>query len=162
MLLPLLIKIFILLLFKTDDVKGEHCEEGWEDKVKEGLNCLFFDTMEANYADAKQFCKRKDANLIELKSNEELKLLSLTMNVMGLPGLWWGGASYAGGLWKWKESGQLLEQWIWGKWGSGANEKYPAFGYTCFVFSKGLWNNGEWKGANWLCNQHYKSICQKR
>ena len=80
----------ILILFTLDNVIGERCEEGWEDKVDEGLDCLFFGFSDTDYndymnhADAKQFCANKEAHLIELKSEEQLNRLNDVINAKKL------------------------------------------------------------------------------
>ena len=158
----------ILILFTLDNVIGERCEEGWEDKVDEGLNCLFFgfsDTDYMNHADAKQFCANKEAHLVELKSEEELEVLNKILNVKDQPprSLWWGGATLVGGgQWKWTKSGEPLGQWIWGKWGPEPGEYYPNSDGTCIGFVKTFWNDDQWKGADIKCNIFKAhTICQK-
>ena len=157
----------ILILLTLDNVIGERCEEGWEDKVDEGLNCLFFgfsDTNYMNHTAAKQFCANKEAHLIELKSEEELNRLSDCLNAKNFESwAWWGGATKVGGQWKWAVSGELLGHWIWGNWGSQPGEKYPNSDGTCFAFSKTAGNRGKWKGEDRKCDQQQTfTICQKK
>ena len=71
-----------------------------------------------------------------------------------------------GGRWKWEESGELLQKWIWGKWGFGGHEYYPWGNFPCFAFSKTAANNDEWKGADRKCRGDFGAseavaICQK-
>ena len=163
MLVPMILKVILLLFLSiSKEAIGDQCEEGWEDKVDDGLDCLFFDTTSFTFDIAKQFCANKEANLIELKSEEELNRLSDILDGKRISGLWWGGATKVGGQWKWTKSGEPLGQWIWGKWGSEPGEYFPTSGYTCIGFIKTIWNNGQWKGAD-IKSNIFKAhtICQK-
>ena len=158
----------IFLIITVANANGQRCEEGWDDKVEEGLNCLLFDTTTDTYDNIKQFCASKRAHLIELKSEEELEVLNKILNVKDQPprSLWWGGATLVGGgQWKWTVSGEPLGQWIWGKWGSQAGEYYPTWTIAkqCFNFGKTNWNNGKWKGQDFPCRMQISAaICQKK
>ena len=162
MLVTMILRV-ILLLSLTKEAIGEQCEEGWDDKVDDGLDCLLFDTTSVQYDIAKQFCESKKAHLIELSSEEQLKILSNTLNenYPGVEAWWWGGATKQGGQWKWTTSGELLQQWIWGKWGSQPGENYPNSLNKCFGFVKTAWDNGNWKGADLPCERVRPTICHK-
>ena len=157
----------IILILAVANTNGQRCEEGWDDKVDDGLDCLFFDTTSVQYDIAKEFCESKKAHLIELSSKEQLTILSHTLDEKD-PNTrwWWGGATKQGGQWKWTTSGELLQQWIWGKWGSQPGENYPNSVYypnTCLRFIKTVWNNDIWKGADKSCKLvSCATICQKK
>ena len=156
--------IRVILLFSiTKEAIGEQCKEGWEDKVDDGLDCLFFDdTRSITFDIAKQFCANKEANLIELKSEQELNRLSDILDGKRISGLWWGGVTKEGGQWKWTKSGEPLGQWLWGKWGPEPGEYYPNSDGTCIGFVKTFWNDDQWKGADIKCNIFKAhTICQK-
>ena len=154
----------IILILAVANTNGQRCEEGWDDKVDDGLDCLYFDTTSVQYDIAKQFCESKKAHLIELSSEEQLKILSNTLNenYPGVEAWWWGGATKQGGQWKWTTSGELLQQWIWGKWGSQPGENYPNSRNKCFGFVKTAWDNGNWKGADLPCERVRPTICYKK
>ena len=158
----LLTNINIILILAVANANGQRCEEGWDDKVDEGLDCLFFDTTGSIHEKSKQFCESKNAHLIELNSVVELKKLSNTLNEKGGALRWWGGATKQGDQWKWTTSGKLLQQWIWGKWGSQSGEYFPTGGGTCFGFLKTDWDNGVWKGADLPCERVHPTMCQKK
>ena len=92
-------------------------------KVDDGL--FFDDTRSITFDIAIQFCANKEANLIDLKSEQELNRLSDILDGKRISGLWWGGATKVGDQWKWTKSGEPLGQWIWGKWGPEPGEYYP-------------------------------------
>ena len=60
-----------------------------------------------------------------------------------------------GGGYKWEESGERVQRWIWGKWGFQSHEYYPWANFPCFAFSITDANkqqlNGDWKGADRKC-----------
>ena len=71
--------------------------EGWENRVEEGLHCLFFaDHQQPTDRDvAKQFCVKKGAHLIEITSAQQMVKLGNILKTKPRPpgaGMWWGGA----------------------------------------------------------------------
>ena len=152
----------IRLILAVANTNGQRCEEGWDDKVDDGMDCLYFDTTSVQYVGAKQFCESKEAHLIELSSEEQLTKINKILNELpSRKWWWWGGATKQGGQWKWTTSGELLQQWIWGKWGSQPDENYPNSRNICFGFVKTAWDNGNWKGADLPCERVRPTICHK-
>ena len=148
----------IILILAVANTNGQRCEEGWDDKVDDGMDCLLFDTTLVDYDRSKEFCENKKAHLIELSSKEQLKILSHTLDEKD-PNTrlwWWGGATKQGSQWKWTTSGELLQQWVWGDYN-------PNSVNTCFVFTKTNWNSNDvWKGAAFMCKAKISTaICQK-
>ena len=138
---------FIILAYLVNHIRSNNdvpiCNKDWEDADNVGLGYLWIEkSQKMNYADAKIFCESKNANLIEIESQDQMNFIKEKLKSVGESMdpdqrddiYWWGGATDEDkeGTWKWTQSGKTFDT-------------------TSFVWAEGQPNNAGGNGEDYFC-----------
>ena len=118
-------RYFIILTYLVNHVRTNNdvpiCNKDWEDAVNVNLGYLWIEkSQKMNYADAKIFCESKNANLIEIESQDQMNFIKVKLKSVsesmdpdqGGDIYWWGGATDVEmeGTWKWTQSRRTFDR----------------------------------------------------
>ena len=138
---------------------GESCEAGWFNGKFVELGCLKFSVNMTSYEDAKTYCEKENAFLIELNQQAQVEVLVNIMEVLeesqGKSLLWWAGGSKLAedGSWTWSQSGRPIEDWVWAQ---GQPDKAADHDYLCFHYAVDFRGDDCYNNTTWG-----KALCQK-
>ena len=121
---------FIILAYIVNHVRSNNdvpiCNKDWEDADNVNLGYLWIEkSQKMNYAEAKTFCEKMNASLIEIESEEQMNFITDKLKTVGKSinqgqngdMFWWGGATdeEREGTWKWTQSGRTFDRssYVW-------------------------------------------------
>ena len=148
-------RYFIILAYLVHNVRSNNdvpiCNKDWEDADNVGLGYLWIEkSQKMNYADAKTFCENKNANLIEIESQDQMNFIKVKLKSVsesmdpdqGGDIYWWGGATDVEmeGTWKWTQSGRTVDSYVWAE-GQPDSAHGGVENYFCFWNKKGYLGN---------------------
>ena len=144
---------------RTSMLKDDSCETGWYDGRFVELGCLKFETDMKSHEDAKTFCEKENASLIEVSRPAQLQVLVNLMEVLEASlgrGLWWAGGSSLteDGEWTWRLSGRPIEDWVWGK---EQPERAAGHNFLCFHYQVSYLGDDCYNNATWG-----RALCQRK
>ena len=133
------------------------CQKGWYDGRSDELGCLKFELDMMSHEDARIFCEKENASLIEVSLPAQLQVLVNIMEVLEASlgrGLWWSGGSNLSEKWTWRKSGRPIEDWVWGK---DQPESAEGHNYLCFHYQVSYLGDDCYNNATWG-----RALCQKK
>ena len=142
---------------KTQMTKEDDCQTGWYDGRFVELGCLKFELDMMSHEDAKTFCEKENASLIEVSLPAQLQVLVNMMEVLEASlgrGLWWTGGSNLSEKWTWYKSGRPIEDWVWVK---DQPENAEGHNYLCFHYQVSYLGDDCYNNATWG-----RALCQKK
>ena len=134
----------------------DDCQKGWYDGRSVELGCLKFELNMMSHDDARTFCEKENASLIEVSLPAQLQVLVNLMEVLEASlgrGLWWSGGSNLSEKWSWSKSGRPIEDWVWGK---NQPENVEGHNYLCFHYQVSYLGDDCYNNATWG-----RALCQK-
>ena len=169
MILPLTISISTLLISvaiaSEDNLVNGQCEDNWIEEYSIGLGCLFIYRGSSTFDEAREFCEKRNSSLIELDSKNQLDRVSVLLKTESgdhdhTKIKWWGGAIQLGPEedrnWTWIESGEPVQDWVWGpsEPGTGENDNH-------FVLEYRASENESYYGRDFDKNNPAFPVCQR-
>ncbi|KAL1023927.1 hypothetical protein UPYG_G00049150 [Umbra pygmaea] len=128
---------------------NKECPDGW---LLLGRRCYYVSTEEKTWAESRQYCKNRGADLVSINSPAEQKFVNW---MCGYKEYIWIGLTDSGikGNWKWVDGTPLTAAY----WASGEpdNEKDE----DCAYFYSTSSDSGAW--WDYTCSYEYRWICEK-
>ena len=162
-------RFYILLAYLANSVRSNNdvpiCNKDWEDADNVSLGYLWIEkSQKMNYTDAKSFCENKNANLIEIESQQQMDFITEKLTTVGISMqsqdiFWWGGATdeEEEGTWKWTQSGATFDSssFVWAV-GQPDNAHGGVEHYFCF------WNKEGYLGNDCGGSLETFPLCQRK